>query len=246
MALLLNVLWTATLSAVVKLKYISGLHSCKHTSYMTKWSRRLVIVSGRSKGDHVTRDLTDTCCHRQEIPATQSRRWYHRSRIDVTLLLATPPIPTSGGWWKDSFWPRASGDRLIIFTLNRKDWHSDAEWLGLDLKGLFCKSTINNTTAQNKKTCNILWPRTASGPLGPCNLHRLPRSLVGTGPVSNSQNGNTLLSLSPDRNPLDFATCSNDWHPCCQVSQWHVPVLLNSDGRFWLAEMRREYYTFPD
>ena len=79
----------------------------------------------------LARDFADTCCHRQEIPASQSGRWYHRSCIDVTFLWATRHIPVSGSWRKDSFWPQARGDRLIIFTLNRKDWLSDAEWLGL-------------------------------------------------------------------------------------------------------------------
>jgi len=100
MALLLNLLWTGKSCAVVKLKYISGLHSCTHSSYTTKWSNRLVIVSGRSTGDHVTRDFADTCCHRQEIPASQSSRWYHRLRIDVTSLLPTPSITVSERWWR--------------------------------------------------------------------------------------------------------------------------------------------------
>ena len=52
-------------------------------------SSRLVIGSGRSTGDHVTRDFPDTSCHRQEIPASQSSRSYNRP------LLSTPLISVS-------------------------------------------------------------------------------------------------------------------------------------------------------
>jgi hypothetical protein len=76
------------------------------------WSSHLVIGSGRSPGDHVTRDCADTCCHRHEIPASPSSRWYQRSRLDVTFLLPTPPNPVSGGW----FW--------WFVPLTQRHWHS--------------------------------------------------------------------------------------------------------------------------
>ena len=41
--------------------------------------------TGNKKGDHVTCDFPDTCCHRQEIHASQASRWYRWSRLDVTL-----------------------------------------------------------------------------------------------------------------------------------------------------------------
>ena len=43
-----------------------------------------MIGSGRSSGDHVTRDCADTFCHPQEIPVSQFSRWCHRLHIDVT------------------------------------------------------------------------------------------------------------------------------------------------------------------
>ena len=43
--------------------------------------------------DHVNRDFG----LRREIHALQSSRWYCGSRIDVTFLLPTPPIPVSEG-----------------------------------------------------------------------------------------------------------------------------------------------------
>jgi len=50
-----------------------------------------VIGCGRSTGDHVTRDIT----RQKEIPASQSRHWYHELRIDVTFLVRTLPIPVT-------------------------------------------------------------------------------------------------------------------------------------------------------
>jgi hypothetical protein len=141
---------------------------------------------------------------------------------------------------KRLFLAPSKGDRLIIFTLNRKDWLSHAEWLGLGLKVLFCKSTIKNTTAQNKNTCNIVWPPDPLldpwAPIICIGFLALSSALA----QSQTRKTGTLLSLIPIRNPLDFATCSNDCSPCCRVSQWHLPVLLHSNWKFWLAEMRRE------
>ena len=66
-----------------------------------------MIGSGRSIGDHVTRDVTDTCCHRQEIPAFLPSCWYHRSssssswcswkvrRVSCSLILKMKLVPQS-------------------------------------------------------------------------------------------------------------------------------------------------------
>jgi hypothetical protein len=40
-------------------------------------------------------------------------------------LVPLPPPPLSGYWLK-------------IFKINRKDWLTVAQWLGLGLKGLIC------------------------------------------------------------------------------------------------------------
>jgi len=37
------------------------------------------------------RDVSGTCCHRQEIPASQFSRQYHRLQLDVTITFG----PTS-------------------------------------------------------------------------------------------------------------------------------------------------------
>jgi len=56
----------------------------------TKWSSHFVIGRSHSTGNHVTCDSADTCCHWQEIPASQSSCSYNRSHVDVTFLLPTP------------------------------------------------------------------------------------------------------------------------------------------------------------
>ena len=67
------------------------LHHTRNREVRTIWSSRLVIGCGRSTGDHVTRDIT----RQKEIPASQSRHWYHELRIDVTFLVRTLPIPVT-------------------------------------------------------------------------------------------------------------------------------------------------------
>ena len=52
----------------------------------TIWNGRPVIGPGRSYGEHVSYDFPDTCCQGQEIPDSQSRRWYLSSHLDVTFL----------------------------------------------------------------------------------------------------------------------------------------------------------------
>jgi hypothetical protein len=61
-----------------------------------KVSSRLMIGSGLSRGDHVSRDVTDTCYCGREIPASQSSRWYDLSCIDVTFLLPILPLTGTG------------------------------------------------------------------------------------------------------------------------------------------------------
>lgn len=51
-----------------------------------------------------------------------------------------------------------------FFTTVREDLLSDAEGLGLGLKGLFCKSTNNYTSGKDTNTRNTAGPR--SGPPG--------------------------------------------------------------------------------
>jgi len=71
----------------------------------TRWNSRLVhrsssslvIGCGRSTADHVTRDNSDTCCHCQKLPASESHGWYHCSPIHVAPWVPTPPIAVSGG-----------------------------------------------------------------------------------------------------------------------------------------------------
>jgi hypothetical protein len=41
-------------------------------------------------------------------------------------------------WWENFFGPPSKGDRLTNLTLNRKDWLSVAQWLGVCLKKLTC------------------------------------------------------------------------------------------------------------
>ena len=60
-------------------------------------SSLLVTGSGHSTSDHVTCYFNDTCCHRQEIPASRSSGWYRGSQINDTFMLTTAPIPVSGG-----------------------------------------------------------------------------------------------------------------------------------------------------
>jgi hypothetical protein len=51
-----------------------------------------------------------------------------------------------GPRWITFLDPPTRADGLKIVALNRKDWLSLTEWLGLGLKGLICKSTNNYTT----------------------------------------------------------------------------------------------------
>jgi hypothetical protein len=97
-----------------------------HGQQNTKISSRLVIGSGQSEGDHVTRDFTDTCCHRQEIPASQSRFCFYGSPLAVTGLLPTPPIPISRGWAKLSAPSQVSlGTTVLSLPLTLSDPMSD-------------------------------------------------------------------------------------------------------------------------
>ena len=51
-------------------------------------------------------------------------------------------------------------DQLKIFVLNRKDWLSVAEWLGLVWKGQFVQSTNNGITENDKNVqrCRVSGP----------------------------------------------------------------------------------------
>ena len=82
----------------------------------TKLSSCIVTGSGCSIGDHVTCNFADSCCHWQEIPASQSSCCYGTSSIDVTFFLPTSPIRVSRGcsphshvsggekyWWHGCF-----------------------------------------------------------------------------------------------------------------------------------------------
>jgi len=54
----------------------------------------MMIASGRSIGDHMTRYFHDTCCQRQEIPASQSSGW----------IFCCPFLPSTLG---------VGGDRMV-------------------------------------------------------------------------------------------------------------------------------------
>jgi hypothetical protein len=85
-------------------------------------------------------------------------------KIPTTPILSTKLHVTSaaeswfGPRWNNFFWPSVQAGRLKTFTLNRKVWLSFAEWLGLGLKGLICKSTNNDTTEKDKNICNVIGP----------------------------------------------------------------------------------------
>jgi len=69
----------------------------------------------------------------------------------------------------------ARTDRQKIFTLNRKDLLSVAEWLGFGQEGLICTDT--DITEKYTNICNVVSPSgprgTPSGPPGGGNLFRL-------------------------------------------------------------------------
>jgi hypothetical protein len=77
-------------------KPVTAPHPTSTSKDSIKWRSSLVIGSGCSTGDHVTPDSSDTCCHRQEILASQSNHWYNRSHVDVTSLLPITPIQVPG------------------------------------------------------------------------------------------------------------------------------------------------------
>jgi hypothetical protein len=54
-----------------------------------------MIGPGRSYGDRVSCEFSDTCCQRQEIPDPPTRRWYLYLYLDVTFVAPTPTIPVS-------------------------------------------------------------------------------------------------------------------------------------------------------
>jgi hypothetical protein len=77
--------------------------------------------------------------------------------------------------WKKLFRPPARVDRLQIFTLNRKDWLSVAEWLGLERVNLYNRQMM--TLPRKIKTYNIAGPPYELP--GPGNLYRLSPPLAG-------------------------------------------------------------------
>jgi hypothetical protein len=76
----------------------NGTSPYLNSQVSTQRSSRFVIGCGRSTADRVTRDVSDTCCRRQELPASESNHWYHYSPIDVTLRVPTPTISVSRVW----------------------------------------------------------------------------------------------------------------------------------------------------